>query len=265
MTSISGLKVTPKVNPRFGRRTWIKLWVNEWLDGTTRFEMTDAQRAFWTDIMAMAGRSRFPGIICAGVVEGKYVGYPLTKFQSLLSQPLDIEGTLQLFVRTGKISIETTHTEPVMLYKIELLNWSKFQSEYQRQKKYRTPKLQQSDLKSYTLSNTTEVEGEVEGEIEKKPKSKAFVPPTIEEVTKHCQSHPHVDPIKFWNHYEANGWMTGRTKMKNWKAAVAFWERTEYASEKSNGNVRKPAAKSKQEKNAEVFAQLRAEMSGENG
>lgn len=52
----------------------IKLWVNEWLDGTTRFQMSGAQRAFWIDLLAMAGRSRFPGIICAGMDGELYVG-----------------------------------------------------------------------------------------------------------------------------------------------------------------------------------------------
>ena len=28
---------------------------------------------------------------------------------------------------------------------------------------------------------------------------------------------------KFWNHHDANGWKRGKTKMKNWKSAVATW------------------------------------------
>jgi hypothetical protein len=44
---------------RFGKRSWVKLWTNEWLDGTTRYQMSDAQRALWVDLLAMAGRSRF--------------------------------------------------------------------------------------------------------------------------------------------------------------------------------------------------------------
>jgi hypothetical protein len=71
--------------------------VNEWLDGTTRFEMSDAQRAFWIDLLALAGRSRFPGRICAGEVGGSYVGYPLTKFQSLMVESIDVQQTLDLF------------------------------------------------------------------------------------------------------------------------------------------------------------------------
>jgi hypothetical protein len=165
------------MNNRFGGRPWIKLWVNEWLDGTTRFEMTDAQRAFFTDLLAMAGRSRFPGTICAGEVDGKIIGYPLNKFQSLMSEPLDIEATFLLFVQTGKIEIEVTNETPVRLFKVILLNWERYQSEYQRQKPYRVKKLQgklqQSDSKSDDEGNTTEVEVEVEVEVEENLKSKS--------------------------------------------------------------------------------------------
>lgn len=162
------------MNPRFGRRTWVKLWVNEWLDGTTRFEMTDSQRAFWIDLLAMAGRSRFPGIVCAGKTpEGKLIGYPINKFQSLMSEPIHVEETLDLFARTGKVSIEETSAEPIRLLAIKLLNWNKYQSEYQRQKPYRQKGLQQSDKQSYSKGNKTEVEvdSEVDTETEKEVKT----------------------------------------------------------------------------------------------
>jgi hypothetical protein len=155
-----------RVNPRFGKRSWVKLWVNEWLDGTTRFEMTDAQRAFWIDLLAMAGRSRFPGRICAGQVEGVFIGYPLNKFQALMSEPIDIGATLDLFVKSGKIRLTVTQESPTKLVMLELVNWDKFQSEYQRQKKYRKRGLQPSDSRSDTQSNNTEVEVDSEVEVD---------------------------------------------------------------------------------------------------
>lgn len=165
---ISGREVT--VNPHFGRRMWVKLWVNEWLEGTTRGEMSDAQRAFWIDLLAMAGRSRYPGVVCAGKgPDGKFIGYSINKYQGLMSEPIDVEETLALFVRTGKVCIEVTSTAPRLLA-VELLNWEKYQSEYQRQKPYRQKaKLQRSDTGSYTEGHTTEGEVEVEGEVERKP------------------------------------------------------------------------------------------------
>ena len=54
-----------------------------------------------------------------------------------------------------------------------------------------------------------------------------FVKPTPEEVAAYCTKRGKgVDPQKWYNHYTANGWMVGRTKMVDWKAAVRTWERS---------------------------------------
>jgi hypothetical protein len=144
------------MNPRFGRRQWVKLWVNEWLEGTTRYEMSDAQRAFWIDLLSMAGRSRFPGVICAGEVEGKLIGYPLSKYQALPSGPLDIEATFNLFVQRGKIALEVSHDSPAALYLIRIVNWGRFQSEYQRTKNYqKTYRTKKTNIPSYHQTNST--------------------------------------------------------------------------------------------------------------
>jgi hypothetical protein len=122
-----------KQEAAFGKRSWVKLWTNEWLDGTTRYQMSDAQRAFWVDLLAMAGRSRFPGIICAGRDGDCFVGYPLNRFQSLMAEPIDIEATLALFERTGKVKTAITSEGPPKLFVIELLNWKKYQSDHHAQ------------------------------------------------------------------------------------------------------------------------------------
>src|SRR6267142_1989935 len=175
------------MNPRFGKRVWVKLWAEEWLDGTTRFEMSGSQRALWVDLMALAGRSRFPGRICAGEVSGSFVGYPLAKFQALMAEPLDIWETFCLFEKSGKIKLTVTAETPIKLVMIELVNWDRYQSEYQRQKPYRAQKLQRSDSQSYSPSDskgdTTEVRSKkLEVRSEKKNKTSAdapvvFVPP----------------------------------------------------------------------------------------
>ena len=54
-----------------------------------------------------------------------------------------------------------------------------------------------------------------------------FVKPTLEEVTAYCRERGKgVDPQKWYDHYTANGWMVGKTKMVDWKAAVRTWERS---------------------------------------
>jgi hypothetical protein len=55
---------------------------------------------------------------------------------------------------------------------------------------------------------------------------KKFTPPTLDEVKAYCQERNNsVDPEKWYDFYVSKGWMIGKNKMKDWKAAVRTWER----------------------------------------
>lgn len=59
-------------------------------------------------------------------------------------------------------------------------------------------------------------------------KTKNFIPPTVDEVRDYCDERMNnVDPEQFVDFYSAKGWMLGKNKMKDWKAAVRTWERKE--------------------------------------
>ena len=54
-----------------------------------------------------------------------------------------------------------------------------------------------------------------------------FQPPTVTDISAYCQQrNNHVDPQNFFDFYESKGWMVGKNKMKDWKAAVRTWERS---------------------------------------
>jgi len=87
-----------------------------------------------------------------------------------------------------------------------------------------------------------ELEKELESEIgnikSDKPTRTRFVPPTLEEVQDYCNERcNNVDAEKFINHYTSNGWMVGRNKMKDWKAAVRTWEKNNYDKKKTTTNT----------------------------
>lgn len=64
-----------------------------------------------------------------------------------------------------------------------------------------------------------------------------FKKPAFIEVLKYCRDRKNkVDPQEFIDHYEANGWMRGKTKIKCWKACVRTWEKN--ANEKTTINNR---------------------------
>lgn len=63
--------------------------------------------------------------------------------------------------------------------------------------------------------------------------SKGFKKPTIDEIKAYCQERNNsVDPEKFYNYYESNGWKVGKNPMKNWKSAVITWEKSGYNTQK---------------------------------
>lgn len=72
------------------------------------------------------------------------------------------------------------------------------------------------------------------GEIEEpKSKAKRFTPPTLEDVIAYCNERGNsVDAQHFIDYYTSNGWLVGKNKMKDWKAAVRTWERNGYSSSK---------------------------------
>ena len=53
-----------------------------------------------------------------------------------------------------------------------------------------------------------------------------FTPPSVEEVAAYCRERGNgVDASRFVDFYSSKGWMVGKTKMKDWQAAVRNWER----------------------------------------
>lgn len=156
------------------RRQWVKLWVNEWLDGTTRFELTAPQRLLWIDLLALAGRSRFPGFVYAGTGrDGKKLGYPIAYLAGVLQMDeLALNNALRLLKEHEHITLDETAPES---YIIGIINWEKYQSEYLRQKTYRkvTPEVT-NDSTSRLLVEGEKKEKRGREEVEVKDAAAAF-------------------------------------------------------------------------------------------
>lgn len=91
-------------------------------------------------------------------------------------------------------------------------------------------KMKQKCNTEIELEKEIELEIDIENNGEEKsspvpPKSKRFIPPTIEEVTFYCQERSNnVNAEKFVDHYTSNGWKVGKNPMKDWKASIRSWE-----------------------------------------
>ena len=89
-----------------------------------------------------------------------------------------------------------------------------------------------SETEANTKQDLSECEAkEKEKEKEKvkvKDNNKIFKPPTVDDVRAYCTERGNgVNPQSFVDFYESKGWMIGKNKMKDWKAAVRTWERSE--------------------------------------
>ncbi len=58
---------------------------------------------------------------------------------------------------------------------------------------------------------------------------KRFQKPTVAEVHDYAQTLGYVgfDAQHFWDFYESKGWVVGKAPMKDWRRAVANWQRTQ--------------------------------------
>ena len=96
--------------------------------------------------------------------------------------------------------------------------------------KFSTPpkqKLTENNTDFNNTSNTTD---------EYREKRTRFVPPSVEEVQAYClERNNGIDARSFVDYYAARGWMVGKTKMKDWKAAVRTWENRRKADTPKTG------------------------------
>jgi len=109
-----------------GKRTWIKLYCYERLHGSVAYQLTPAERSVWDELMCLAGLCGLDGLIADNdrrPFPHSYIAHELHIVEDLL------ENTLAKCKEEGRI-IENEHG-------IYITNWKTYQSEYERQKKYR--------------------------------------------------------------------------------------------------------------------------------
>ena len=210
----------------------------------------------WFKLLCLAGKQNNSGVFQMGQMP-----YTDEMFSTIFRRPLNtVRLALKTFEQFGMVEIiNNTVTIP---------NWEKHQSldayelakEKTRKRVAAHRERQKALAGSVTCSVTDDVtvtvcnatdkireeeirKDEIRGEEnmdEASPptRSKRFVPPTVDEVRDYCFERGNsVDPQRFVDYYTSNGWMVGKNKMKDWKAAVRTWEKKEgkaNASKSSN-------------------------------
>lgn len=99
--------------------------------------------------------------------------------------------------------------------------WQGADGETIQQTKHQTR--QQPDNKPTT--NDTHTNKKEKEDTENKKKKGVFSPPTLKAVQERIKEKGYtIDPNRFINFYASKGWMVGKNKMKDWRAALAGWQ-----------------------------------------
>ena len=115
----------------------------------------------------------------------------------------------------------------------QLTNSSQTVSQFLSDNRYQiTDNIQLQD-KSSNCIDTQPKEKQID--IEEAIKAKKFVKPTIEEILTYCRERKNsINAERFFDFYQSKGWKVGNQPMKDWRAAVRTWERSENARSGSN-------------------------------
>ena len=135
---------------------------------------------------------------------------------------------------TGEVTVKVTRRFSI----VTITNWAKYQCTESSSDSLNdslngsqvTVKRQSSDsIKEY--KNIRNKENNNIGD-------KKFTPPNYFEVRDYClERNNNIDPDAFISFYESKGWMIGKNKMKDWKAAVRTWERNRKEEKKSQTDI----------------------------
>ena len=95
----------------------------------------------------------------------------------------------------------------------------------------RKPDVYPSESRTFTSTETGHKKEKNNKANNKAPSATRFSPPTVEQVRAYFRERgvppadAQTEADKFVDRYESNGWIVGKTKMKDWKAAARNWLR----------------------------------------
>jgi len=126
-----------------GSRTWIKIYCERWLNGTIR-EETPEVRGIWVDLLVLAGSGKYGDSGEIKITDN--VGFLDEQLADLLQISRQKWATIKKkLMQTDRVIVKNNNI-------IAIKKWSKYQSEYDRQKVYR----QLEDTNNSTLENSNQ-------------------------------------------------------------------------------------------------------------
>ena len=182
-------------------------------------------------------------LMTASYAEGQYMGFCIEPGQAIIKQknlaaelgfsPQQIRTALKKLESTGEIVLNPTNRFTIATVE----NWRMYQDDDEQNNKRITLEQhsnntqitneQQTDNTRATNLHILKESKKVRNKEINKESGRVFTPPSVEQVREYCSSRGNsVDAESFVDFYESKGWMVGKNKMKDWKAAVRTWERS---------------------------------------
>lgn len=230
---------------------WIKIYTNMFdnrkIKQIEKLPEGNALLVTWLKLLTLAGNVNDSGF----VYFTKDIPYTDQMLSTEFNMPLStIQLALNVFKQYEMIDI----TDDLL----KISNWEKYQNVegmekireqnrirqkrwYDRQKEIEcnvTPNV----IPNVTVTQPNDIDIDIEKDIKNKNidirdkciekdstnKAKRFIKPTIEEVQNYIlENNLNVNSTYWYDYYESNGWKVGRNPMKDWKACIRRWNKTE--------------------------------------
>ena len=169
--------------------------------------------------------------------DGNFKGVPVPRgsFVSSIGKLASETGLTEREIRTAILHLKTTGevtSKTTNKYTVfTVVKYDLYQTTDKQNDRQPTGNRHSNDIQ------TTTIEERKKERRKENNNTVRFTPPDVNMVRDYCiERNNSVDPQSFVDFYTAKGWMVGKNKMKDWKAAVRTWERNHTGSKaKRNG------------------------------
>lgn len=144
-----------------------------------------------------------------------------------------IDHWIKVFAEEGQISYQCTSTYTA----ITVVNYDKYQclDDDTAQVTAQVPAQQTAQPTAHNRTRITTITNNNTNSCGRMKK------PTIEEVRSYIEEKGYnVDPERFYDFYESNGWKVGKNPMKDWKATVRTWSKNNYGKQSTRVRIDTP-------------------------
>jgi hypothetical protein len=148
---------------------------------------------------------------------------------------LKIEEIVNDFVSEGLFTINPSNKRIMCLKLLAYLDNTLSQNPQIKEILSNFKLLEADSLKQIRLDETRLDEIKSKDNKEHSKKNDVFIKPSIDEVKEYIKQKEYkVDADTWYLHYESNGWLVGKVKMRSWKASISYWSKNSFNNGKSS-------------------------------